>query len=128
MSYVPTDLRYTDEHEWIRTGTDGIATVGITDHAQKNLGDIVFFELPDVGRDVEAGHPVGTVESVKAASDLYSPLTGEVVEVNPDVVDEPEAVNSDPYVMWLFKIRPKKGASPNGLLDAKAYQKLIAEG
>ncbi|MFJ9708396.1 glycine cleavage system protein GcvH [Streptomyces sp. NPDC101234] len=128
MSYVPTDLRYTNDHEWVRTESDGTASVGITDHAQKNLGDIVFFELPEVGKQVEAGYPVGTVESVKAASELYSPLTGEVVGVNPDVADDPEMANSEPYDTWLFKIRPKKGASPNGLLDAKAYQKLIAEG
>lgn len=126
MSHVPTDLRYTDDHEWVRTGTDGIATVGITDHAQKTLGDIVFFELPEVGRKAEAGQPVGVVESVKAASDLFSPLDGEIVEVNADVVDDPEMVNAEPYDMWLFKIRTKGGAS-NGLLDAKAYQKLIAE-
>ncbi|MEU2777406.1 glycine cleavage system protein GcvH, partial [Streptomyces sp. NPDC007162] len=100
--------------------------VGITDHAQKTLGDIVFFELPEVGRKAEAGQPVGVVESVKAASDLFSPLDGEIVEVNADVVDDPEMVNAEPYDMWLFKIRTKGGAS-NGLLDAKAYQKLIAE-
>ncbi|MFF7470969.1 glycine cleavage system protein GcvH [Streptomyces sp. NPDC008092] len=127
MSQVPADLRYTDDHEWIRNGNDGIATVGITDHAQKTLGDIVFFELPSVGKKVEAGDAVGTVESVKAASDLFSPLTGEIVEINTEVADEPEMVNSDPYDMWLFKIRTKSGASSNGLLDAKAYQRLIGE-
>ncbi|MEU3515287.1 glycine cleavage system protein GcvH [Streptomyces sp. NPDC006654] len=127
MSHVPTDLRYTEEHEWIRTGADGSLIVGITDHAQKTLGDIVFFELPEVGRKVEAGLPVGMVESVKAASDLYTPVTGEIVEVNSDVVDEPEAVNSDPYDTWLFRIRPTGGTSSNGLLDAKAYLALIGE-
>ncbi|GGN14211.1 glycine cleavage system protein GcvH [Streptomyces fuscichromogenes] len=127
MSDVPADLRYTDEHEWIRTGTDGTATVGITDHAQKALGDIVFFELPAVGRKVEAGESVGVVESVKAASDLFSPLAGEIVEANSDLVDEPESVNDMPYEMWLFRIRTKNGVSSNGLLDAKAYRKLIGE-
>ncbi|MEW2305487.1 glycine cleavage system protein GcvH [Streptomyces sp. NPDC006655] len=127
MSHVPTDLRYTDDHEWIRTEADGSLTVGITDHAQKTLGDIVFFELPEVGKKVEAGRPVGTVESVKAASDLYTPVTGEVVQVNQDVVDSPEEVNEDPYGTWLFRIKAKGGASSNGLLDAKAYQALIGE-
>ncbi|MEU2425053.1 glycine cleavage system protein GcvH [Streptomyces sp. NPDC007851] len=127
MSRVPADLRYTDDHEWIRTEPDGSLTVGITDHAQHTLGDIVFFELPKVGTKVEAGRPVGTVESVKAASELYTPVTGEIVEINADVSDEPEAVNSDPYDTWLFRIKPKNGSSSNGLLDAKAYQKLIEE-
>ncbi|MFD5542792.1 glycine cleavage system protein GcvH [Streptomyces sp. NPDC127079] len=127
MSHVPTDLRYTDDHEWIRTEADGSLTVGITDHAQKTLGDIVFFELPEVGKKVEAGRPVGTVESVKAASELYTPVTGEVVQVNQEVVDSPEDVNEDPYGTWLFRIKAKSGASSNGLLDAKAYQALIGE-
>ncbi|MFJ8489657.1 glycine cleavage system protein GcvH [Streptomyces sp. NPDC094038] len=129
MSYVPADLRYTDDHEWIRTEADGSLTVGITDHAQKNLGDIVFFELPQVGRKIQAGEPVGVVESVKAASDIFSPFDGEVVAINDEVVDTPEEVNSDPYEAWLFKIKTKtKGTSSNGLLDAKAYQKLVDGG
>ncbi|KUN80042.1 glycine cleavage system protein GcvH [Streptomyces griseoruber] len=127
MTHVPADLRYTDEHEWVSTGSDGIVTVGITDHAQKSLGDIVFFELPDVGRKVEVGDSVGTVESVKSVSELFSPAEGEVVEVNPDVVDSPEDVNSDPYGTWLYRIRPASKDSSNGLLDAKAYQQLIGE-
>ncbi|MEU1178220.1 glycine cleavage system protein GcvH [Streptomyces sp. NPDC005820] len=126
MSQVPTHLRYTEEHEWVETGTDGVVTVGITDFAQKNLGDIVFFELPEVGRMFESGEPVGTVESVKSVSELYSPLTGEIVAINEEVTDNPEDVNSDPYGMWLFKIKSKGTASSNGLLDAKAYEKLIA--
>ncbi|MEU9405422.1 glycine cleavage system protein GcvH [Streptomyces sp. NPDC048281] len=127
MSYVPADLRYTDDHEWIRTEADGSLTVGITDHAQKNLGDIVFFELPQVGRKIQAGEAVGVVESVKAASDIFSPFEGEVVAINEEVVDNPEEVNSDPYEMWLFRIKSKSkgGAASNGLLDAKAYQKLV---
>ncbi|MEU6197903.1 glycine cleavage system protein GcvH [Streptomyces sp. NPDC047061] len=125
MSHVPADLRYTDDHEWIRTEADGSMTVGITDHAQKTLGDIVFFELPKVGTKIQAGDAVGTVESVKAASDIYSPLDGEVVAVNEEVAETPEEVNMDPYEMWLFKIKPKSGAASNGLLDAKAYAKLV---
>ncbi|WP_251096394.1 glycine cleavage system protein GcvH [Streptomyces sp. Caat 7-52] len=127
MSQVPTHLRYTEEHEWVESGADGSVTVGITDFAQKNLGDIVFFELPEVGRKVEVGDAVGTVESVKSVSELYSPLTGEIVAINQEVVDSPDEVNSDPYEMWLFKIKTKGGASSNGLLDAKAYEKLISE-
>ncbi|WP_089101897.1 glycine cleavage system protein GcvH [Streptomyces hyaluromycini] len=125
MSNVPADLRYTEDHEWIRTEADGSLAVGITYHAQKNLGDIVFFELPEVGRKIQAGHAVGTVESVKAVSEIFSPFDGEVVAVNEDVVENPEDVNAEPYGMWLFKIKTKGGASSNGLLDAKAYQKLV---
>ncbi|RZU18072.1 glycine cleavage system protein GcvH [Streptomyces sp. BK239] len=123
MSHVPSDLKYTDEHEWVRT-EGGTVTVGITDHAQKTLGDIVFFDLPSVGKVVEAGDPVGTVESVKAASDLFSPVGGEIVAVNEEAVDNPEEVNSDPYGMWLYKIKATPGPFDN-LLDAKAYQKLV---
>ncbi|MFJ8948120.1 glycine cleavage system protein GcvH [Streptomyces sp. NPDC102395] len=123
MSHVPSDLKYTDEHEWVRT-EGGTVTVGITDHAQKTLGDIVFFDLPSVGKVVEAGDPVGTVESVKAASDLFSPVGGEIVAVNEDAVDNPEEVNSDPYGMWLYKIKAASGPFDN-LLDAKAYQRLV---
>ncbi|MEV5959088.1 glycine cleavage system protein GcvH [Streptomyces sp. NPDC051987] len=125
MSHVPADLRYTEDHEWIRTEADGSMTVGITDHAQKNLGDIVFFDLPQVGRKVEAGGSVGVVESVKAASDIFSPFDGEVVAINEEAVESPEDVNSDPYVTWLFRIRVTGGASSDGLLDAKAYAKLV---
>ncbi|MFK0151321.1 glycine cleavage system protein GcvH [Streptomyces sp. NPDC090499] len=124
MSNVPADLRYTNEHEWIRTEADGSVTVGITDHAQKNLGDIVFFELPQVGMEIRAGEAVGVVESVKAASDIYSPLDGEIVATNEEVVETPEEVNDSPYEAWLFRIKTK-GKASNGLLDAKAYQKLV---
>ncbi|KVE35099.1 glycine cleavage system protein GcvH [Burkholderia sp. TSV86] len=125
MSNVPADLKYTDEHEWIRTEADGTLTIGITDHAQSTLGDIVFLELPSVGKQVKAGDAVGVVESVKAASDIYSPVSGEVVAVNADAVDAPEAVNSDAYGAWLFKIKLAADASTDGLLDATAYTQLV---
>ncbi|KVH31351.1 glycine cleavage system protein H [Burkholderia cepacia] len=125
MSNVPADLKYTDEHEWIRTEADGTLTVGITDHAQNTLGDIVFLELPAVGKQVKAGDAIGVVESVKAASDIYSPVSGEVVAINADAVDTPEEVNSDAYDTWLFKIKLADGASTDNLLDAAAYSKLI---
>ncbi|MEW1774225.1 glycine cleavage system protein GcvH [Streptomyces sp. NPDC086777] len=127
MSQVPADLRYTDEHEWIRTEADGNLTVGITDHAQNTLGDIVFFELPKVGSKVQAGDAIGVVESVKAASDIFSPLDGEIVAVNEEAVETPEDVNSGPYDTWLFRIKAMGGTSSNGLLDAEAYRKLIGE-
>ncbi|MFJ8623314.1 glycine cleavage system protein GcvH [Kitasatospora sp. NPDC093550] len=125
VSHVPAELKYTDEHEWVRVEADGTLTVGITDHAQNTLGDIVFLELPAVGKQVKAGDAIGVVESVKAASDFYSPVTGEVVAVNADAVDTPEEVNSDAYDTWLFKIKLADGASTDNLLDAAAYAKLI---
>ncbi|KML55039.1 glycine cleavage system protein GcvH [Burkholderia cepacia] len=125
MSNVPADLKYTDEHEWIRTEADGTLTIGITDHAQNTLGDIVFLELPPVGKQVKAGDAIGVVESVKAASDIYSPVSGEVVAINADAVDTPEEVNSDAYDTWLFKVKLAAGASTDSLLDAAAYSKLI---
>ncbi|MFJ4467204.1 glycine cleavage system protein GcvH [Streptomyces sp. NPDC089424] len=124
MSHVPAELKYSEDHEWIRTEPDGTVTVGITDHAQKTLGDIVFFDLPSVGKAVEAGDAIGVVESVKAASDLFSPVNGEITAINDEVIDSPDEVNSDPYGMWLYKIKTAKGSS-HPLLDAKAYQKLI---
>ncbi|HHL4079642.1 MULTISPECIES: glycine cleavage system protein GcvH [unclassified Burkholderia] len=125
MSNVPADLKYTDEHEWIRTEADGTLTVGITDHAQSTLGDIVFLELPEVGKSVTAGDAVGVVESVKAASDIYSPVSGEIVAVNEAATDAPEEVNGDAYGVWLFKIKLAAGASTDKLIDADAYSKLI---
>ncbi|WP_027783202.1 MULTISPECIES: glycine cleavage system protein GcvH [Burkholderia] len=125
MSNVPADLKYTEEHEWIRTESDGTLTVGITDHAQSTLGDIVFLELPEVGKSVNAGDAVGVVESVKAASDIYSPVSGEIVAVNEAAADAPEGVNSDAYGVWLFKIKLASGASTDKLIDAAAYTKLI---
>lgn len=125
MSNVPADLKYTEEHEWLRTEADGTLTVGITDHAQSTLGDIVFLELPEPGRQVTTGDAVGVVESVKAASDIYSPVSGEIVEVNSAIVDTPDVVNSDAYASWLFKIKLADGASTDKLLDAAAYSKLV---
>ncbi|MCY1054899.1 glycine cleavage system protein GcvH [Nannocystis sp. SCPEA4] len=126
MSNVPADLKYTDEHEWVRTEADGTWTVGLTDHAQQTLGDIVFVDLPGaVGRTVTAGDAVGTVESVKAVSEIYSPASGKVIAVNEELVGAPEEINEDPYGTWVFKIKPEAGASTNTLLDAAAYQKLI---
>ncbi|MFM0288917.1 glycine cleavage system protein GcvH [Paraburkholderia megapolitana] len=125
MSNVPADLKYTEEHEWIRTEADGTLTVGITDHAQSTLGDIVFLELPAVGKQVKEGDAIGVVESVKAASDVYSPVSGEIVAINAEASDSPEDVNGDPYGVWLFKIKLAAGASTDKLIDAAAYSKLI---
>jgi len=121
MSNVPSDLKYAKSHEWVREN-NGIATVGITDHAQHELTDVVFVELPVVGRKVKAGEAVAVVESVKTASDIYSPLTGEVIEVNKPVVDNPALVNSDPYEKgWFFKIRLSQPAELNALLTPEQY-------
>ncbi len=122
MSNVPADLKYTETHEWARLEADGQVTVGITDHAQEALGDIVFLELPEVGRQVKAKEECAVVESVKAASDIYAPIAGEVVAVNQAAADAPEKVNSDAYGSWLFKLKPANAADVNGLLDAAAYQ------
>lgn len=123
---VPTDLRYNSSHEWIRLEGE-IATVGITDHAQEELTDVVFVELPAVGRSVDGGDPTAVVESVKAASDIYAPISGEVVETNPAVEAEPALVNTDPYGKgWLFKLRVKNPADVAALLDATAYTALIS--
>ncbi|MEO0017130.1 MAG: glycine cleavage system protein GcvH [Verrucomicrobiota bacterium] len=123
---VPTDLRYNSSHEWIRLEGE-IITVGITDHAQEELTDVVFVELPAVGRAVDAGDPTAVVESVKAASDIYAPISGEVVEVNPAVEAEPALVNTDPYGSgWLFKLRIKNPADVAALLDPAAYTALIS--
>jgi glycine cleavage system H protein len=125
MSNVPADLKYTEEHEWVRTEADGTVSVGITDHAQETLGDIVFLELPAVGKAITAGDSIGVVESVKAASDIYSPVSGEVVAVNEALVDTPDAVNQDAYAAWLFKVKLADSASVDKLLDAAGYQKLV---
>ena len=121
---VPGELRYTKTHEWVRTEGD-TATVGITEHAQDELGDVVFVELPEKGRTLDAGEAFGAVESVKAVSDLYAPLPGEVVEVNEALGDSPEKINEDPYGEgWILKLRPSGEAD---LLSAEAYEKLIEE-
>jgi len=125
---TPDDLKYTKEHEWVRDNGDGTVTVGITDHAQGELGDLVFVELPEVGHRVAAGSACAVVESVKVASDIYSPLDGEVVETNPVPGEAPETINDDPYGRgWLFKLRLSDASQLNSLLDATAYQKLVAE-
>jgi glycine cleavage system H protein len=123
MSNVPSDLKYAKSHEWIRDEGDGVVTVGITDHAQELLGDLVFVDLPEVGSEVEADGECAVVESVKAASDVYSPLAGEVVEVNEVLADAPETINQDPYGEgWIFKLRMSEAARLDELLDATAYQ------
>jgi glycine cleavage system H protein len=130
MSNVPPDLQYTKTHEWVRTLADGTVEIGITDHAQHALGDLVFVEVPEGGRKVTLGQPAAVVESVKAASDVYSPLTGEVTLGNPLLAAEPEAVNSDPYGKgWLMRLRPTAGAPSGQLMSAAEYQQLLqAEG
>ena len=124
---IPADLKYTESHEWIRAETDGTLTVGITEYAQDALGDIVFVELPKVGKSFTAGDDAAVVESVKAASDIYAPVSGEVVAVNDAVTDAPDSINQDAYSAWLFKIKPSDANAVNGLLDAAAYGKATAE-
>lgn len=122
---IPSDLKYTRNHEWIRAEADGTITVGITDHAQELLGDLVFVELPDVGVEYSAEQEVAVVESVKAASDVYAPVTGSIIEINPTAVDSPEVVNQDAYAAWLFKMKPAAAADLDALLDATAYQQIV---
>lgn len=124
----PANLKYAASHEWAKLEADGSVTIGITDHAQEALGDIVFLELPDVGRVVKAGEEVAVVESVKAASDIYAPISGEVIAANSAAVDAPESVNADAYGVWLFKLKPSNVAELDKLLDAAAYDKVAAEG
>jgi glycine cleavage system H protein len=127
MSTLPADLKYTESHEWVRTEADGTLTVGITDHAQEALGDIVFFEVQQLGKTVAAGDAVAVIESVKAASDIYAPVAGEIIEQNQDVIDEPDSVNTAPYENWLFKIKPAAGAAQDRLMSADAYAKSIGD-
>jgi glycine cleavage system H protein len=122
---IPQDLHYTESHEWVRKEADGSITVGITDHAQEALGDIVFLELPNVGKSLNAGDACAVVESVKAASDIYAPLSGEVIAINDAATSVPESVNSDAYGSWLFKIKPTDISKVDGLLSAEAYGKNI---
>lgn len=123
MSEVVSGLKYIASHEWIRLEEDGTCTVGITDHAQDALGDVVFVELPEVGAELDAGDDAGVVESVKAASDIYSPLSGEIIAVNEELEDAPETVNSSPYGDgWFFQIKLRDSAELDDLLDADAYQ------
>ena len=122
MSNIPDDLKYASTHEWISVNEDGLVTVGISDHAQEALGDIVFVELPDAGASVNSKEEVAVVESVKAASDIYSPLTGEVVEINESLLDSPETVNASPYELgWFFKIRMENEAELDDLMNSESY-------
>lgn len=122
MSNIPADLRYVASHEWIRLEADGSVTVGITDHAQEALGDVVYVELPEVGKQLASGQEAGVVESVKAASDIYAPISGEVLAVNEALADAPEQVNGEPYQAWFFKLQPSNPAELEELLDAAGYQ------
>jgi glycine cleavage system H protein len=123
MSQTPSELKYASTHEWARLEEDGTVTVGITDHAQAALGDVVFVELPEVGSNLAAAEEAGVVESVKAASDIYAPLAGEVIAVNEQLEDEPEMVNSDPYNEgWFYKLQPADTSELDALLSAEDYQ------
>ena len=124
---VPANLKYTASHEWVRTEADGTLSIGITDHAQAALGDLVYVELPALGRKLAAAEACAVVESVKAASDVYAPVAGEVVAVNAAVTEAPEQVNKDSYAAWFFRLKPTDPASVAKLLDAKAYESTIAD-
>ncbi|HQU50519.1 MAG TPA: glycine cleavage system protein GcvH [Casimicrobiaceae bacterium] len=124
---IPAELRYTSSHEWLRRESDGTIAIGITDHAQSQLGDLVFVELPAVGRKVAAGEACAVVESVKAASDVYAPIAGTVIARNDAVPSAPEAVNQDAFAAWLFRIRPDDSAAMDALLDARGYQAVIGD-
>lgn len=124
---LPQDLRYTSSHEWARREPDGTVSVGITDHAQEQLGDIVFVEAPQPGRKVAAGEAVGVVESVKAASDIYAPVAGEIVAANVDLSAAPQKVNEDAFAAWMYRIKPANAADLDALLDAAAYEKSAAD-
>ncbi len=128
MSNVPNDLKYTKTHEWVRTESDDSVTVGITDHAQELLGDMVFVELPETEATYTSGDDCAVIESVKAASDIYCPIAGEVIAVNEALADAPETINQDPYdTGWLFKLTPEDSGEIDELLNAEAYLELIAE-
>ncbi len=128
MSDMPNNLRYAESHEWARLEADGTVTVGITDHAQDALGDVVFVELPEVGSQLAAGQQAGVVESVKAASDIYAPVAGEVIAVNAAIVDAPETVNAVPYGDgWFFRLKPANPADLEQLLDAAGYAAVCNE-
>jgi glycine cleavage system H protein len=121
---VPANLKYAKSHEWVKQEADGSLTIGISDHAQEALGDIVFLELPEAGRVVKSGEECAVVESVKAASDIYAPVSGEIIAANTAVIEAPESVNQDAYAAWLFKIKPSNPAEYAALLDAAAYTKV----
>ena len=124
---IPAELKYTESHEWVRAEADGTYTIGITEYAQDALGDIVFVELPKVGKTYSAGDDAAVVESVKAASDIYAPVSGQVVAVNDAVADAPDSINADAYSAWLFKLMPSDPSSINALMDAGAYGKATGE-
>ena len=119
---IPADLKYTKSHEWVKPEADGTVLVGITDHAQEALGDIVFLELPELGRNVAAGQECAVVESVKAASDIYAPITGAILAINEDAAGAPESVNTDPYGAWLFRMSVLDPTELDGLLDPAGYE------
>ena len=121
---APDNLKYTKSHEWVKQEADGTVTVGITFHAQSQLGDVVFVETPAAGRRVKQGEQCGVIESVKAAADIYAPLSGEIVAANAELADAPEKINQEPYSAWMFRIKPGNPAELAGLLDAAAYQKI----
>jgi glycine cleavage system H protein len=121
----PSNLKYTASHEWVKTEADGTVSVGITQHAQELLGDMVFVEAPAVGRKLKTGEECAVVESVKAAADVYAPVAGEVVAVNSELDSAPEKINADPYGAWMFRLKPDNAADVNGLMDAAAYQAIV---
>lgn len=128
MSNIPNDLKYVSSHEWIRVEDDGSVTIGITDHAQELLGDVVYVELPEVDSDVAVEDEIAVVESVKAASDIYAPISGTITEVNEELEDAPELINSSPYDDgWMFKMQPSEESEIDGLMDAESYQNEIDE-
>lgn len=127
VSYIPEDLRFAESHEWARLESDGTVTVGISDHAQKALGDVVFVDMPKVGKVFAAEDAVGVVESVKAASDLYAPIGGEVLAVNEELSDSPELLNDEPYDSWIFRLKPSDRGEFGRLLDAADYRAAIGE-
>ncbi len=128
MSEIPQDLKYTKTHEWVRLNDDGTVTVGITDHAQDQMGDMVYVEVPEAGRTLQAGEACAVVESVKSASDVYAPVSGETVEGNAALADHPEQVNQEPYgAGWLLRIRPAAGAALDHLMDAAGYGAFLAD-
>jgi len=127
MSKVLADLKYTKSHEWIKSASDGSVAIGITDHAQEALGDIVFVEVPQPGRKLAAGEVCAVVESVKAASDIYSPVAGEVLEGNAALSDAPEKINADPYGNWILRLKPSNPVDLKALLDAKAYEQVLKD-
>ena len=127
-SEIPENLKYAETHEWVRFETDGTVTIGISDHAQQSLGDLVFIELPENGQQFKAADQIGVVESVKAASDIFSPIAGEVIEVNDSLADAPELVNNSPYQDgWLFKLKPAENSNFVDLLTAEQYAEIIAD-